>query len=132
MACFDIGIPAYLTDCWGFGPCLKAQLTRLTPGEVQAAYADIETHFDAYLADPAKTVGVPFNYPGAWPDQVAPLYFKACGKNEKEAAKMLGNMYCQVAIGRAEVWLSLPANYIRGRPRHYRVDAAVNRAKFGI
>jgi hypothetical protein len=122
-----------LNDCWRFGPKTNQQCARVTPGQLQAALDFIDTFFAAHIADPSQSVGVAFNCPGSWEDTpLEPLYAIACAGDEDEAAMLVGNLYCRVAIRRSELWWSFNAAELDHHPRKYVTGADIQRAVFGV
>jgi hypothetical protein len=101
MACFDASSMSMLRDCWRFGQKTNQQCARISPSELQAALDYIDTFFSAHIADPRQSVGIAFNCSGSWEGTpLQPLYEVACSGDEDEAAMLVGNLYCRVAIRR--------------------------------
>jgi hypothetical protein len=109
-----------LTTDW-FASKTNARLRHFQPGDLQIVYNHIGQFFDAHLHDPINKVSVPLNCPHPWPSVLAPVWL-ACGHDEEEGAKFLGNLYCRYAIVRSELWWSFPYAVLDWKPRLYVVD----------
>lgn len=57
---------------------------------------------------------------------------RACSEDEDEAAMLVGNLYCRVAIGRPEIWWSCNAAELDHHPRKYVSGSDIQRILFGI
>jgi hypothetical protein len=96
----------------------NAHIRKFKPGDLNMIDQHIGQFFDAHLADPSNRVSVPLNCPNPWPSVLAPVWL-ACNRDEEEAAKFLGNLYCRYAIKRPELWWSFPYAVIEWKPRLY-------------
>jgi len=119
MAHFCTSSGTLLTTDW-FEPVTNAHLRQVTPIALRDVYAHLCQFFDRHVADRTFRVSVPHNCPSPWPPVLAPLWL-ACGCDEEEAAKLLGDLYCRYAIARPELWMSFPDAVLEWKPRRYTV-----------
>lgn len=96
----------------------NVRIGNMSQTDLSNIYAHIDQFFNDHLRDPANFVGVARNCPHPWPPVLVPIWL-ATGRDEEEAAMLLGNLYCRHAIARPEVWWSFSDTVIPGRPRRY-------------
>lgn len=112
-----------MTTDW-FPILTNVHLQQISPQDQQMVDQHIGQFFDAHIADRSQKVSVPINCPHPWPSVLTPVWL-ACNRDEEEAAKFLGNLYCRYAIKRPELWMSFPDAVLSWKPRRYVVQLNV-------
>jgi len=120
MPCFDVPTMQELRTDW-YPDKTNRTIARLKPAELAEIKRLINLRFDEHLANPDRNkVSVPINFPNPWPPCFAALWL-ACGKDEEQAAMILGNLFCRVAIERSEWWWYGNAPVPSWHPRMFRI-----------
>ena len=94
-----------MADCW-FPNYLNPRWKALTQQEQADVTAYIEDVFDTAARNPPHRFNFTDSVPSDWRGSVLqPVYHKCAQYNPTEAAKVLGNVFCRVGVGRPELWL---------------------------
>lgn len=117
---FDTPSMKWLRTDW-FPEKTNRQLRQFRPGEKRNIREYIDSFFDMHMADPRNQVGVLLNCPHPWARVLIPIW-RVCNENEEEAAMLLGNIFCRVAILRSDDWWSHSDTRFKHKPRMYVFD----------
>lgn len=94
-----------MSDCW-YSNYLNIRWPALNSVEQAAVLLYINDIFDHSVSNPPHRFNFTDSIPSDWNGSaLQPIYDKCAQKNPSDAAKVLGNLFCRVGIGRKELWL---------------------------
>ncbi len=106
MAVFDFlgDLKGNMVDCW-FPNYLDPRWRTLSVAQQNAIIRYIEDVFDLAAKTPPHRFNVTNSVPSDWRNTaLQPLYEIAAVHDAKDAAKLLGNLFCRIGIKRSDLW----------------------------